>query len=430
MNALEWICLVYVMAMGACVGSFLNVVVYRLPLGKSLVTPPSSCPRCDHRLAWHDNVPVLGWLWLRGKCRYCQNPISVQYPLVELLTAIVFGAAFICYYALGWGGGYFEKIGLGQTWIVLAMHLILLAGLLAATMIDARLFIIPLQIPWFVTAAAIVILPLSAFIYPVTASVVPTDFLWYIPQTGWLLPVATGKLIGVALGGMAGLVIAIVLLQMKVLPLSFADEAAVHEEMAREAQVEGTPGDSQPDPAAVPDSIVPTLPASGMSDQQQEQYLAYPFARREMFKEKLFLLFPLIGALAGGWLWGVVEKSHDLDPPVWAQVMAGVLLGYLVGGAVVWGTRVLGTLMFGKEAMGLGDVHLLAAVGAVLGAKEVVVLFFLAPFFGLLYAVISALLGSVTRWKWRMIPYGPFLAGASVLMMFAREPLLRYLGLW
>ncbi len=420
---LDWICLLYVIAMGACVGSFLNVVVYRLPLGRSLISPPSSCPKCSHQLAWHDNVPVLGWLWLRGKCRYCRNPISVQYPLVEALTGAIFGVAYILYYFLGWGGGGFRDIGIGETWIVLAMHLILLAGLLAATMIDARLFIIPLQIPWFVTVAAAVLLPASAAIYPITASVVPGEWVWFMPFTGWLLPLADGGLMGLALGGMVGLVIAVVLLQARVLPLSFADDPAAHDKPAGESET--TSAADQP----VTDSQQPEG-LTRMTQEEQDQYLAYPHVRREMFKELLFLSFPVIGMFVGAWLWFALEDSRQMDAPVWAQAMAGVLLGYLVGGGIVWAIRIFGSLLFGKEAMGLGDVHLLAAVGAVLGAKEVTVLFFIAPFFGLVYALAAGLLEKVTRWKWRMIPYGPFLAAASVLMMFAREPVLRYLGIW
>ena len=85
MSDLPW--LIFFMLIGACVGSFLNVVIYRLPEGKSVIHPPSCCPRCGHRLAWYDNVPVLGWLWLRGKCRYCGEPISVQYPIIEAIVA-------------------------------------------------------------------------------------------------------------------------------------------------------------------------------------------------------------------------------------------------------------------------------------------------------------------------------------------------------
>ena len=73
--------------LGACVGSFLNVVAWRLPRQESVVLPPSHCPRCGTQLQWFENVPVLGWLGLRGHCRHCGAPISARYPLVELLSA-------------------------------------------------------------------------------------------------------------------------------------------------------------------------------------------------------------------------------------------------------------------------------------------------------------------------------------------------------
>ena len=87
--------LVFVFLIGACVGSFLNVVVWRLPRGESLVKPPSHCPKCNTHLAWFDNVPILGWIMLRGKCRYCSARISWRYPLVELLTGALFGYAVL-----------------------------------------------------------------------------------------------------------------------------------------------------------------------------------------------------------------------------------------------------------------------------------------------------------------------------------------------
>ncbi|MFC8191332.1 prepilin peptidase [Cellulomonas sp. NPDC057328] len=76
-------------AVGLAVGSFLNVVVWRVPRGESVVHPPSACPRCGHRIRPRDNVPVLGWLVLRGRCRDCGEPISPRYPLVELATAVL-----------------------------------------------------------------------------------------------------------------------------------------------------------------------------------------------------------------------------------------------------------------------------------------------------------------------------------------------------
>jgi leader peptidase (prepilin peptidase)/N-methyltransferase len=72
--------------LGVCIGSFLNVVAWRLPRQESLLWPASHCPRCGTPLVWYDNLPVLGWLLLRGRCRHCQQPIALRYPLVELLT--------------------------------------------------------------------------------------------------------------------------------------------------------------------------------------------------------------------------------------------------------------------------------------------------------------------------------------------------------
>src|SRR5215210_1018022 len=76
-------------ALGLAVGSFLNVCIYRLPRGESLAYPPSRCPRCGKRLSWYDNLPVVSWLVLRGRCRRCHEPISIQYPIVELVTAVM-----------------------------------------------------------------------------------------------------------------------------------------------------------------------------------------------------------------------------------------------------------------------------------------------------------------------------------------------------
>jgi leader peptidase (prepilin peptidase)/N-methyltransferase len=77
---------------GLAIGSFLNVVIWRVPRGESVVSPPSSCPACAAPIRPRDNVPVLGWLLLRGRCRDCSEPISARYPLVEALTGVLFAA--------------------------------------------------------------------------------------------------------------------------------------------------------------------------------------------------------------------------------------------------------------------------------------------------------------------------------------------------
>lgn len=77
---------------GLNIGSFLNVVIWRVPRGESVVRPPSHCPRCDQEISHRDNVPVASWLLLRGRCRHCSEPISARYPAVELLTGLLFAA--------------------------------------------------------------------------------------------------------------------------------------------------------------------------------------------------------------------------------------------------------------------------------------------------------------------------------------------------
>ncbi|NJL24921.1 MAG: prepilin peptidase [Calothrix sp. SM1_5_4] len=113
--------------MGLLWGSFANVVIYRLPAGQSVVTPRSRCPQCSHPIAWYDNIPVLSWLFLLGRCRACKTGISWRYPLVELITGVVFAAVFWNY---------------GLTWSALE-YLIFAWGLIVVSFIDFDHMILP-----------------------------------------------------------------------------------------------------------------------------------------------------------------------------------------------------------------------------------------------------------------------------------------------
>lgn len=385
---IEVFTLILLTVWGACVGSFLNVVIYRVPAGLSVVSPPSRCPGCEKKLAAYDNVPVLGWLWLKGKCRFCKMQISVQYPLVEAATALLFFALTYVYYFTELRE-VFRGPGVGETWAVLAVHLVLLSCMIAATMIDAKLYIIPLSLTWIASAVAILVLPGS-----VAMGWVPPEGLAVGRSYDMLIPVTDQ--IGLAIGGTAGLIVAIVLLRMNILPLSFAEEVPLPE------------GADPDDPNLI---------------------LVHPHPRREIGKELLFLIFPVVGAAIGFF---IDQSTHALGnsaeievvrSPFW-QVVGGVLLGYLAGGGIVWATRVLGTLGFGKEAMGLGDVHLMAAVGAVIGWRDTTLAFFIAPFFGIIAAVVTAGLAALVKGKVRVIPYGPYLCGATLVVMIWRQPIL------
>ena len=137
--------LVTVGLFGLLVGSFLNVVIWRIPRGESVVKPGSHCPGCDHELSPLENVPVLSWLTLRGRCRHCQTRISFRYPAVELATA-------------GLWVGLAQRFG--SSW-ELPAFLALAAGLVALSMIDFDHFLLPNKVlyPTGILVAGLLLLP-------------------------------------------------------------------------------------------------------------------------------------------------------------------------------------------------------------------------------------------------------------------------------
>ncbi|NQT71018.1 MAG: prepilin peptidase, partial [Desulfobacteraceae bacterium] len=89
---------IYIFLFGMCLGSFMNVCIYRLPLEKSIADPPRSvCPSCGNMIKYYDNIPVLSYLWLKGRCRHCRAPISLRYPLVEVLAGLAAASVFFAF---------------------------------------------------------------------------------------------------------------------------------------------------------------------------------------------------------------------------------------------------------------------------------------------------------------------------------------------
>jgi leader peptidase (prepilin peptidase)/N-methyltransferase len=373
--------MLFVFAFGACVGSFLNVVMYRLPAGMSVISPPSRCPTCGARLKFFgENLPIIGWFMIRGKCRYCKAPVSVQYMVVELIIALLFLGLYVLLFVFRPNGEWISEIGgawwyannFFRAWPAYFLLAGLIAGLVAMTVIDARTFTIPIQIPVFVTVAAFILWPLQAWL-PRHAR---TLDLWPIPGVPWPA-VISGAL------GLAGVLLGVFLLKTGRLRYSFAD----YDEYVK-------------DDEAIAD---------------------YPHARREMLRELLFLL-PIIAGLVVGW---VIGGAIDGVPPAWLQALGGSVIGYFSGCACIWGIRILGTFLFGKEAMGLGDVHLLGAVGAVLGWFDPILIFFIAPFSGLLWTLLSVAVGQLLKKEGSALPYGPHLAVATVVLILCRPGIER-----
>jgi leader peptidase (prepilin peptidase)/N-methyltransferase len=151
----------FIFFVGMCIGSFLNVCIYRLPAGKSIVRPASACPACGTSIRWYDNIPLVSYIILRGRCRGCNTPISIRYPIVELLCGL-----FAMAIAMQYGHG-----------LPALIYFILTAALLVITFIDIDHRIIP----------DIISLP-----------GIPLGFLssFVLPQLKW-----SDSLIGIAAGG-------------------------------------------------------------------------------------------------------------------------------------------------------------------------------------------------------------------------------------
>ena len=182
MDFIDWYFVFVVFVFGACWGSFLNVCIYRIPAELSVVKPRSRCPKCMTNLAWKDNIPILGWLLLGGKCRYCKVSISPRYPSIETVTAILFTLVWLLF---------------PYQWVVLP-YWVLVFGLLLGSMVDFD----EMWIPDRCTIGGMILGPIFSFIWPAmhgadghVASLIQSliglafgfGLLWSVAQLGKLL---------------------------------------------------------------------------------------------------------------------------------------------------------------------------------------------------------------------------------------------------
>jgi len=251
--------------MGACIASFLNVVIWRVPRGESIVSPPSHCPKCGAEIHWWQNLPILSWLSLRGKCAKCRAPISPRYIIVETIGGVLFLAAF-------WRFGEFAPF----MWVWLAL-------MIAGSFIDFDHQLLP----DFVTVGGMV--------YGVVLSL-----------ASWLV---------------------------------------------------------------APYLRVPALP-----------------------------LYPALQPFAA--------------PPL------NSLVGLAFGFSLLWLVRFLGTKAFKREAMGMGDVFLMGAVGALFGPVAVLMSLVLSSLFGSVVGIALVLAAKARIGRFVAIPYGPYICLGCLAWMF------------
>lgn len=275
----EYLAYIFVFLLGAAIGSFLNVVIYRVPNELSVVFPNSACPNCKASIKAYDNIPILSWLILGGKCRGCKEKISARYPAVELLTALVF---VLVYWQIGFNP-------------FLPVCLLFASTMIALIFIDAEHMILPNVITY------------------------PMFVLMILVRIGFAL----------AFGA------------------------------------------------------------------------AY---------------FPDLAFAPLTWMSGY---------PVWLVSLAGALLGALAGGGSLWLVGEIWKRLRGVEAMGLGDVKMMAGVGALLGWRLSFLSIFMGAFSG---AIIGIFLISRQKDKdlQTQIPFGIFLGIGSVLALLFGEPLIKW----
>lgn len=270
--------LVYILSffsfwLGACIASFLNVVIWRVPRGESIVTPPSHCPKCGSSIRWWQNIPILSWLALRGKCANCRAPISPRYILVEMLGGVLFLAVFL------------HMLKLGLPLHILVVYWIWIALMIVGSFIDFDHQLLP-------------------------------DF--------------------VTVGGMAlGLV------------------------------------------ANAYDSF---------------------------------------------FFWGKIY---------WENYLLYCVGGLAFGFGLLWLVRWLGSKAFRREAMGMGDVFLMGAVGALFGPVAVLVTLILSSVFGSVVGIGMILLSKTKLGKFVAIPYGPYICMGCLAWMFRGPEMIEwYLNLF
>jgi leader peptidase (prepilin peptidase)/N-methyltransferase len=185
-----WVTCVFVGALGAIIGSFLNVVIHRVPRDESIVFPNSRCPSCEALIGPFDNIPLVSYALLGGRCRKCRSPISWRYPAVELLTALLYAAVFLCdVYTRG-----------GMTFTIL-FDLVFVSAIVALIFIDAEHMLLPNVITYpGIVFAIIARLALPYLVGPYAFDDLPS--LWYGPFSTW--PVELASLVGAALGALVG----------------------------------------------------------------------------------------------------------------------------------------------------------------------------------------------------------------------------------
>ena len=477
--------LILLAAYGAVIGSFLNVVVFRLPRGLSVASPRwSFCPACRCSIRYHDNLPILSWLLLRARCRSCGATISITYPVIECTTVLLFLAVWDAMATVRLVPG---MASVASDWPVMVAYLVLFAVLLAGSAMDIESYIIDIRI--CLTA--------------VVVGVVGHGLWWGLAAGPFGAPASRAAtvtppalcLIGGAMG--AAWLVTHLLVSCRrgespnddkaVSPggTSVLEDAAPAQPPASDqpadsaepvASTTAGPADTGRSPSRLwpvvaltvltlallawqclaPDQgLAGRLPPGGqrglvacflfmlilvlasmvsrradleiVQEIEAERHSARRVALGEML---LFAPALLVGVGLFIALRGSVLVSSDWPRAIehwfgdarWVAFVAGAfhsLAAAALAAGIGWTVRILGTLAFGKEAFGTGDIYIMGAIGAVGGLPLLVFSFFLAAILALIGVLVTAFHKSS-----RAIPFGPWLALGAFVALWLQPTLL------
>ena len=339
--------------LGCMVGSFLNVCIHRMPAGQSVVSPPSHCPYCKYAIPWYLNLPLITWLYLRGKCNNCGAPIAIRYFLVELLTGALFLASWIAF-------------GHQSAWLAL-IYAGFLAGLIVATFIDFEHFIIPDEI----TIGGMVVGFICSFLFPRLHH--QTSLSGSIRQS----------LLGIGVG--AGLIYLILRLGKLLFGrhrVSLAGETRI---VFSETAVH------------LPDKAIPYEDVFYRESDTIVLHARTVELVDRCYRDVVVRLSPAVLKIG----------EEQINPEQIAHLEA-----------------MSKEIVLPREAMGLGDVKFMAAIGAFLGWQAIFFSLVISSFIGSLVGITLVILRK--RALSSRLPYGPYIALAAAIWVFAGRDLLQW----
>lgn len=422
--------------LGASIGSFLNVIIYRLPSGLSIITPPSFCPQCRNPIKWYDNIPILSYILLLGRCRYCSSVISPRYATVELTSALLFVSLYDAAYignTHSWFSSPYGDISL------FVSHLVLLSVLLATSVMDIEYYFIDIRLvmPLYLAGPAGFMLLSEGKIdkicnLPVKgAALVSSLFVGTIAVLLYILRPRNdnekentnddGKENPAKTSGENLLIYYLLLLLYIAVGISLVISAALDCFITSYTR-------SELYIVIIFIATLVSLLPQRESDKEIEDFIesTTESARKTALKEIRVLVLLSIAFAIGFAVPYLIKPLDGILTKIAAapriKAITFSLYSLYISALFGWSVRIVFSLLFGKEAMGIGDIYILAGIGAIAGYMVAIVGFFIGSIIGLLGILLLIV------WKrYRAVSYIPWIAIGTFICLLFYRPIINYI---